>query len=293
MSDWTLDNSEREQYDALGFFARASVFGAADLDELRAAAERVAKHAALEALRVDSVAANREKSASPAERKSSAAQNEQGVPVDYRIDGNRYVEAGNSTVQFEHDADSRTIRVIEPFHHLDPVFDAFIEDPRIIEPLCGVLGEERIALWTDKINLKRPREGSGFRWHQDSPYWSHVCGHCDRLPNVMITLDDADRGNGCFRLIPGSHKKGFLSGIQDGSQLGPLFTDPSAFDEGTQWLAELPAGSLVVFSAHTVHGSQPNESDRPRRAIVLTYQPPDNAMFKSPGTRNFCALPAR
>lgn len=294
MADWTLEESERAQYEELGFFARASVFGAADLDELRAAAERVAKRAALEALRVDSGQTHREESAAPrSAEESTGVQDEQGASVDYRIDGNRYVEAGNSTVQFEHKADSRTIRVIEPFHHLDPVFDAFIEDPRIIEPLCGVLGEERVALWTDKINLKRPREGSGFRWHQDSPYWSHVCGHCDRLPNVMITLDDADRGNGCFRLIPGSHKKGFLPGIQDGSQLGPLFTDPSAFDEETQWLAELPAGSLVVFSAHSVHGSQPNDSDRPRRAIVLTYQPPDHPMFKSPGTRNFGVLPAR
>jgi ectoine hydroxylase-related dioxygenase (phytanoyl-CoA dioxygenase family) len=267
MTDWKLSEAERRQYEEDGFFARESVFDAADLGRFRAAAERVAERAKNEVL---SLAA------------SEASDPDQG----YRIDGNRYVEAGRSTVQFEHREDSRTIRVIEPFHHLDPVFDAMIEDPRIVTPLCGVLGAERVALWTDKINLKRPREGSGFRWHQDSPYWSHVCGHCDRLPNVMITLDDADRDNGCFRVVPGSHRDGFLPGIQDGSKLGPLFTDPSAFDAEAQWLAELPAGSLVVFSAHTVHGSEPNHSDRDRRAIVLTYQPADHPMFKLEGTRN-------
>ena len=135
--------------------------------------------------------------------------------------------------------------------------------------------------------MKRPREGSGFKWHQDSPYWSHVCGHCDKLPNVMITLDDADRENGCFRLIPGSHKDGFLPGLDDGTALGPLFTNPNSFDEDSQWYAEVPAGSLVVFSAHTVHGSEPNRSDRDRRAIVLTYQPSDEPMFKRDGVRNF------
>ena len=103
----------------------------------------------------------------------------------------------------------------------------------------------------------------------------------------MITLDDADRENGCFRVIPGSHRRGFLPGLDDGTPLAPLFTNPSEFDEETQWLAELPAGSLVVFSAHTVHGSEPNLSDRDRRAIVLTYQPADNPMFKHEGTRNF------
>jgi len=265
---WTLADEEAKQYEEEGFFVREAVFGAADLERLRAAAERVAARAEREA-------------------RAGARAAPGATPAEYTIDGNRYVEAGRSTVQFEHRSGSETIRVIEPFHHLDPVFDALVQDARIVSPLCGVLGEERIALWTDKINLKRPREGSGFRWHQDSPYWSHACGHCDRLPNVMVTLDDADRENGCFRLIPGSHREGFLPGVQDGSALGPLFTDPAAFDESRQWLAEVPAGSLVVFSAHSVHGSEPNRSDRPRRAIVLTYQPADHPMFKLEGIRNF------
>jgi ectoine hydroxylase-related dioxygenase (phytanoyl-CoA dioxygenase family) len=273
MADLSLTDDERRQYEELGFFARASVFTDADLARLRAAAERVAQRAGEEV-------------------RALAVSEPQDSDRDYTIDGNRYVEAVDSTVQFEHREGSRTIRVIEPFHHLDPTFDALIEDPRIVTPLCGVLGDRRIALWTDKINLKRPLEGSGFRWHQDSPYWSHACGHCDRLPNVMITLDDADRENGCFRVVPGSHRDGFLPGIQDGSRLGPLFTDPAAFDVESQWLAELPAGSLVVFSAHTVHGSEPNRSDRARRAIVLTYQPADHPMFKLDGTRNIELAPA-
>jgi ectoine hydroxylase-related dioxygenase (phytanoyl-CoA dioxygenase family) len=263
-----LSDAERRQYEELGFFARESVFDAADLERLRAAAERVVERAGRAVVEAP-VKASRDRTA------------------DYEIDGNRYVELADSTIQFEHREGTRTIRVIEPFHHLDPIFDALVEDPRIVAPLCGVLGADRIALWTDKINLKRPREGSGFRWHQDSPYWSHVCGHCDQLPNVLITLDDADRANGCFRVVPGSHRKGFLPGIQDETRLGPLFTDPSAFDAEQQWLAELPAGSLVVFSAHSVHGSEPNDSDRARRAIVLTYQPADHPMFKLERTRNF------
>jgi ectoine hydroxylase-related dioxygenase (phytanoyl-CoA dioxygenase family) len=266
-----LTASEREAYRKNGYFVRESVFGRADLERLREAAEKVAAEAT-----------------EAAEAKALEVAVERAPESDdYRIDGNRYVEAAEATVQFEHGEKSRTIRVIEPFHHLDPVFDALIEDPRLVAPLCGVLDADRIALWTDKINLKRPREGSGFRWHQDSPYWSHVCDHCDQLPNVMITLDDADRENGCFRLIPGSHREGFLPGLDDGTALGPLFTDPSYFDEDAQWYAEVPAGSLVVFDAHTVHGSEPNPSERARRAIVLTYQPADNPMFKVERTRNF------
>jgi ectoine hydroxylase-related dioxygenase (phytanoyl-CoA dioxygenase family) len=257
-----IDELERRRYAEDGFFVREAVFADEELEHLRAAAERVVECATRAAGVSD-----------PAQA--------------YVIDGNRYVEAERSTIQFEHSADSNTIRVVEPFHHLDPVFDHLLGDPRIIAPVCGVLGEQRVALWTDKLNLKRPREGSGFRWHQDSPYWSHACRHCDRLPNVMITLDDADRDNGCFRLVPGSHRKGFLPGLSDGTRLGPLFTDPAHFEPGKQWLAEVPAGSLVFFDAHIVHGSEPNRSDRARRAIVATYQPPDHPMFKAVGTRNF------
>ena len=269
-----LGEAERRRYLDEGFFVREAVFGAADLDRWRAAAERVVATAARASMEVVQAEAN-----APARAAASEA--------DYRIDGNRYVEAARATVQFEHQSDSQTIRVIEPFHHLDPVFESLIGDSRIVTPICGVLGRDRIALWTDKINLKRPFEGSGFRWHQDSPYWSHVCGHCDELPNVMLTLDDADRENGCFRLVPGSHRKGFLPGRNDGTRLGPLFTDPACFDEGAAWLAEVPAGSLVAFDSHMVHGSEPNLSDRSRRAIILTYQPPDHPMFKRSGIRNF------
>ena len=103
-----LEVEERERYAKEGFFVRESVFGPEDLVSFRAAAERVAKaaeHAALE--KAMAIAA------------ANAADGD-----DYRIDGNRYVEAANATVQFEHASDSKAIRVIEPFVHLDPVFDA-------------------------------------------------------------------------------------------------------------------------------------------------------------------------
>ena len=89
-----------------------------------------------------------------------------------------------------------------------PYSDAILDDPRIVEPMRDLVGSERVAVFTDKLNLKRPREGSGFRWHQDSPYWTHACSHVDLLPNVMLTLDDAHEGNGCFRVVRGSHRRG-------------------------------------------------------------------------------------
>lgn len=255
--------AERAAWRGQGFFFRAAAFAPAELAELRAAAEAVV-------------------------RAAEAAVG--GSTERYAIDGNRYVEVrigdARATVQLEHAEDSRTLRVIEPFHSLHAAFERLVDDPRIVEPVRELVGAERVALFTDKLNLKRPREGSRFEWHQDSPYWAHFCSHLDRLPNVLLALDDADLANGCFRLIAGSHRRGMLPGRAGDGVLGPLFTRPDQFDECDAVAAALPAGSLVFFSPHSVHGSLPNRSERARRALVLTYQPADLRMFKVDRVRN-------
>ncbi len=257
-----LCDAERSAWREDGFFLRPTVFSEPELEVLRAAAERVGAAAARIAAREGRA---------------------------YQIDGNRYVDAGAMTVQYEHDSGTPTLRVVEPFHHLDPVFEQLLGDPRIVAPMCDLVGAERVALWTDKLNFKRPEEGSGFRWHQDSPYWAHASSHLDLLPNVMLALDDADVANGCLRIVRGSHRRGLLPGRQGDGVLGPLFTDPAAFDAGDEVPAVMAAGSLLFFSAHTVHGSEPNRSTRARRACVLTYQPPGFEMFKKPGCLEWAA----
>jgi hypothetical protein len=254
-----LSAAERRAYAEDGFFVRRGAFGAQDLDRLRAGAERAADRAAREA--------------EASERR-------------YRIDGNEYVEIGAVTIQYEHRDGSRTLRVIEPCHRLDATLDALIDDARLVEPMRDLVGSERVALFTDKLNLKRPGEGSRFRWHQDSPYWVFDCPHVDRLPNVMLALDDANETNGCLRVVRGSHRRGILPGLPGQGVLGPLFTDPAAFDASAQHPAVLPAGSLLFFSPHTVHGSEPNGSPDERRALVLTYQPAGHRLFKIDAVRD-------
>jgi phytanoyl-CoA hydroxylase len=253
----SLAPEERAAWEQDGFFLRASVFSGAEVALLRHAAERVVGLA--EAAMAES-----------AQR--------------YAIDGNAYVEVAlegtASTVQLEHRRRTGTIRVIEPFHHLDGSFQRLVDDPRLVAPMRELVGDEGVALFTDKLNLKRPREGSAFGWHQDSPYWAHFCAHLDRLPNVMLALDDACAENGCLRVIRGSHRAGPLPGREGEGVLGPLFTHPRYVDETAAVAAAMPAGSLLFFSPHTIHGSPPNLSDAPRRALVLTYQPGGLRMFK-------------
>jgi len=243
---------ERRAYAEDGFFIRKGVFGKGEIEDIRDAVERCAARA------------------------SAAAAGGRT----YRIDGNVYCDASGATIQFEHLPGTKTVRVIEPFHHLDARLDRLIDDPRLVDPIRDLLGGAEVSLFTDKLNLKQPGEGSRFRWHQDSPYWAHFFPDVERLPNVMLSIDDASEANGCFRLIPGSHRRGMLPGLEGEGLLGPLFTDPTHFDESLQVPIAMAAGSLLIFSPSVVHGSGPNDSAEQRKALIFTYQPGVGRMFK-------------
>lgn len=257
-SPFSLTSREFQQYESDGFFLRESVFDISEINQL----QEVTELAVLQAKKLS----------------------EQGRT--YFLDGKRFVDTDYVTVQFEHSPGSETVRVIEPAHQLQPGLEALVDDPRIVGPMQRLVGSNNISLWTAKLNLKRAHEGSGFGWHQDSPYWVHDCNHVDLLPNVMLAFDDATENNGCFRVIRGSHTRGCLPGSNDGTQLAGFFTDPGCFDKSQQVPMIVPAGSLIFFSPHVVHGSFPNHSDHPRRAIVLTYQPANHPMLKSGEIRN-------
>ena len=254
-----LTAAELAHYEEHGFVVRRDVFDPWECVALRSAAQRVeAKMLAL---------------ADEAEQSNRRA--------DYRLDGNRFVDIEHVTLQFEHYASARKLRVVEPVNDVEPVFDRMIDDARLCEPMKQLVPSDKLALWTAKLNLKHPRVGSDFDWHQDAPYWIHDSDHVDKLPNVMVMLDDAECSNGCFRIIDGSHKCGCLPGCDDGRQLGGFYTHPDAFDEGAEVLIQCTAGSAVFFDPHVVHGSGVNASALPRRAIIITYQPSGFAALKS------------
>ena len=261
-----LSQQALDAYRRQGYLVCTALFGAHEVDLLRAAAD----------------AAERQVLASLA-----------NAP-EYRLDGNRFVDLGHVTVQFEHELEApsanvsqtppardQLVRVVEPINDVSSAFDALLDDPKLVVPMQQLIGEQNLALWTAKLNCKTARCGSGFGWHQDSPYWVHATQHVDLLPNVMLALDDANAGNGCLRVIPGSHHNGPLPGCDDERQLSGFYTDPAAFEERSAVAIELAAGSCVFFDPHLIHGSGANLSGSSRRAVIATYQPGGFVALKS------------
>jgi Phytanoyl-CoA dioxygenase (PhyH) len=242
-----------------GFFQREQVFSEAELAALREGAERI--H----------------------ERVLAAAKGEEAPPCDL-VDNQRYQSLCGATVKWEWKRELEAIRSLEPAHHLDPRFDALVDDPRLWAPTRGIIGTPGLSLFSDKLNVKRPG-GAPFPWHQESPYWAYGAEALDRLVSVLVYLDDANKENGCLWVIPGSHKHGVLKGLENRGVLGALYTDVELID-GEAVPAELPAGSVLYFHPDLVHGSQSNRSQVHRRVFVVAYQPAGLHRWRLPKVRN-------
>jgi ectoine hydroxylase len=137
-----------------------------------------------------------------------------------------------------------------------------------------ILGCDAPALFPEKLNLKRPHHGGANPLHQDHPYWVDSADVAAEVATSMLFLDDSTQVNGCLYVVPGSHLDGEWKKRTDGDRFAGNEIDAAAYADVNAVPLEVPAGSVVMFGAFLAHKSAPNLSDRERRAILYSYQPP-------------------
>jgi ectoine hydroxylase len=177
----------------------------------------------------------------------------------------------NTIIKWEGDTD--IMHGLEPLAHLSEELGRWALDARFIEPMIDIVDDAEPVLFTEKLNLKRPRHGGVQPLHQDYPYWESIADDASRIATAMLFLDDASLENGTLEVVPGSHRRGMWPNRRDRDRFGNLEIDP-AEGEGISTVAiEVPAGSIVYFGSLLVHKSAPNRSDRERRTLLFSYQP--------------------
>jgi ectoine hydroxylase-related dioxygenase (phytanoyl-CoA dioxygenase family) len=174
------------------------------------------------------------------------------------------------TIKWEGDTD--VVHGIEPFAHLAPDLEKWAYDARFLGPSVDFVGDDAPILFTEKLNLKRPKVGGPNPWHQDWPYWAFAEDRT-RVVTAMLFLDDSTLENGTLQVLPGSHARGPWPTRTDSDAFGNLEMDPTEVEGHTPVALEVPAGSVVFFGALLVHKSDPNRSDKARRALLYSYQP--------------------
>jgi len=180
------------------------------------------------------------------------------------------IQPGTPRIQVDRIGEEYRLRMIEPVVDLSETFARLAADERVTDAFASLFGEPPV-LFEDKVNYKQPKGGSPFPMHQDFPYWQK---YSPRLISALIYIDEATEANGCLEVARGWHTKGLLP--DHAVQVGEM-TDSHCLreplDSSDVVKVPGPPGTMILFSAFTPHASAPNRSHRPRRAIILTYNP--------------------
>src|SRR3954466_9438000 len=99
----------------------------------------------------------------------------------------------------------------------------------------------------------------GQAWHQDEIY---IPTRDRSLAGAWIAIDDATVENGCLRVLPGSHRMGYLYPQRQHTDLEEFdFAGEShGFDDAGEVAVEVKAGSVVFFNGYLLHRSRRNRS---------------------------------
>lgn len=153
---------------------------------------------------------------------------------------------------------------------LDPVFRSYMSKP-LFQTITRLLIGDVVAVYRAMFMNKPAGGGSELRWHQDGTDWRNASSPwgLTMAPKVTIwtALDQATIENGCVEVIPRTHRGIVGAGagtISDDAAAEVLTSHESVF-------LELDRGEAVLLHNWTMHRSDVNRTDHPRRAFSVCY----------------------
>ena len=142
-------------------------------------------------------------------------------------------------------------------------------DPRLTGAAAQLLEVNRLRFWHDQVFYKPAGHPGVVPWHQDYSYWTRTAPA--RHVTINILLDNADEDSGCLQFVPGSQAWGLLPPVGFDQPLEKIREGLLAGQEFLPRAVPVPAGSATIHHSHTLHGSGPNGSKGPRRALAFNY----------------------
>lgn len=156
------------------------------------------------------------------------------------------------------------LKVFHDVHYHDASFTRAAIHPNMTAVLSKLIGPN-VQLHHSQMLVKPPEKGAAFPLHQDTPYFPH---EKHTMLAASMHLDDADMENGCLCVIPRSHKAGLLHHV------GRNYLDHKQYPLSLATPCPAKAGDVLFFNYLTIHGSDKNRSDRPRRSVLFQYRDP-------------------
>ncbi|CAG7646479.1 phytanoyl-CoA dioxygenase family protein [Paenibacillus allorhizosphaerae] len=146
----------------------------------------------------------------------------------------------------------------------------FAYDERILTLIEDIV-KPGISIFSSKLLTKLPHSESVCHWHQDDAYYNEVVSSSARM-SIWVPLQDTNEANGCLWVVPGSHTGGLmpLAAKNNGTCRRALIEEE--VDLSGAIPVPMKAGSILLFHALLWHASKGNETDKVRRAFIVSYQ---------------------
>ena len=136
-------------------------------------------------------------------------------------------------------------------------------------------------------------------WHFDKHYWASSSS--ERMLTAFIPFHGCDEEMGTITMVDGSNRWDEIGADastnrhfahRDRDELEELLAANAAYNnaELRKIAMVIPKGHMSFHHCRTYHGSGPNRSDRPRRAVSLHLQDGDNAYREFPLSDGSLAL---
>ena len=155
-------------------------------------------------------------------------------------------------------------------HFRDPRLLEFLLSPEVLDLVQPVTGPD-IVLWSSHFICKDPYTGRATPWHEDSAYWKGRMDRYDSIVTLWLALDKSDRGNGCMRVIPGSHSGGFSEYAPVDGKANLFASEIPGVDESKAAYFELERGECSLHDSRIIHGAKANLSPRRRCGYTMRY----------------------
>ncbi|MFF8842749.1 phytanoyl-CoA dioxygenase family protein [Streptomyces sp. NPDC015127] len=183
--------------------------------------------------------------------------------------------------------------------HTGPAVLALLRNPRVLDVVSRLVGDEISASPNQHVRLKLPAPDTSGRfgarrgetlhaptlWHQDA--MTQIPQSDDTtMVTCWIPLMDVDEEHGCLLVVPGRHKE---------EKLLPWPMDADTVSDLQAHAVPLPVtkGDIVLLHKRTPHGSTVNGSDRLRWSFDFRYypshEPSDRPWFPSVVARSAAA----
>jgi len=151
----------------------------------------------------------------------------------------------------------------------------------VLEPFLG----RDIKQITHQVHWKPPgAKYTSYRFHQDARFREGNIKDFNFLRSTVTTglaIDRQTVENGALRVMPGSHRLGYLGLSDDGPiMVGQTQEDElrrAGLDPSNIFTCEMEPGDLLLWTLFTVHGSAPNVSDYDRRFMINSYVRADDS----------------